>query len=168
MPPRTFSVLPEEEVDEDLRAAISAMLPPRWMRSPARRARAWTQQPPSLRVIGRSNGAVVAHAGLCVIRPEAPRVVGISDLAVAPECRRQGLGAELMKLADGALAGAEAEVALLASSEPTVRRVFLSLGYRPCRHEELFFRRGDIVCRNETWLVCSPVQLRGVEIVGDV
>jgi predicted N-acetyltransferase YhbS len=140
--PCTFSVVREDELDEDLRAAISALFPRKWARSPARRARAWTQQPPTLRVVGRRDGAVVAHAGLCVIRPQAPRVVGISDLAVAPERRRQGIGTDLMRLADGALAEAGAEVSLLGSSKPTVRRVFLSLGYRPCGPGELFFRRG--------------------------
>jgi predicted N-acetyltransferase YhbS len=160
--------LREDEIDADLRSAISALFPRKWTRSPARRARAWTQQPPILRVVGRSDGAVVANAGLCVIRREAPRVVGISDLAVAVDCRRRGIGTGLIKRADRALTDTDAEVALLASSEPTVRRVFLSLGYRPCEPEEVFFRRRDIVCRNATWLVRSAMPLHGVEIAGDV
>lgn len=162
-----YSRIGEHELRPEDRVQLASLLLPRWLARPGVRERAWTQREPLARIVA-SLDRLIGQAAVCLLRPSDPCVLGIGDLVVASDFRRRGVGSTLVREAVGLAGGQGADVIVVASRDPTVRRVSEVLGFRPCRPHELIFRQGDLLSWNETWLIRGADGLDLVEIAGDV
>jgi predicted N-acetyltransferase YhbS len=158
----------ESDVDPNLRVRLVALFPRNWLSSPERAERAWTQQPPVVRIVASTAVEPVGQASVCALREEPPLVFGVGDVVVAEDWRRKGIGRRILELAVATADEVKADVIVVASRDSGVRRILSDLGFRNARPHELVFRRGDLVCWNETWMVRSRVTHDLLEIQGDV
>jgi predicted N-acetyltransferase YhbS len=162
-----YARLEERNLQPDQRRELSGLFPAAWLARPGVGQRGWTQQAPVARVVAML-GVPIGQASVCVVRESDPKVLGISDLVVAPAYQRLGVGSSIVREAVAVARDHHADAVLVASRHCTVRSVLTSLGFRVCRPHEFVFRRGDLVSWNETWLVLSHEVRDLVEILGDV
>ncbi|AMM19129.1 hypothetical protein AX769_01995 [Frondihabitans sp. PAMC 28766] len=121
-----FTTVAEGSLTLDDHEAITAMLArafadySHWYQG----ARSWAGMQPELRIVARSGDVVVAHAGVrrlfVTVGDQEIVVACVGMVAVSPILQGTGLGGQLMRLVDAALAHLEVSFGVLETGEQTV------------------------------------------------
>lgn len=109
-PSPTFSTIPEGRLTLEDHEAVAALLArafpsyDHWYAG----ARSWAGMQPEMRVVARRGDVVLAHAGLrrqfVTVGETDLLVTAVGMVAVSPEAQGSGLGGELLRQVDAALA----------------------------------------------------------------
>ena len=137
--PPTWSTRWETSLDAAEHAELARLLAAGFPATPSfAPTRSWAGARPELRVLGRQDGEVVAHAGV-ILRflraPESGARVLVGDVglvAVCPGRRGEGLGAGLMRATAAALADLEVPFGFL-TCDPDVRPFYERCGWTSLR-----------------------------------
>jgi GNAT superfamily N-acetyltransferase len=154
-----YLVVDEDGIGSDLRQGLAVLLSAILDDGERYRRRAWRTLRPAFRVVAlQADGEPVGQAS-CFSVPTRPpiRLVGVGDVAVAPEHRRR----RVARTACG-LAVQEAwrlyAAAILLKTKP-LRTVFADLGFEPATDGPFFYLENGMRATHPDWMAACATEL---------
>jgi GNAT superfamily N-acetyltransferase len=138
-------VIEERELSRAQRASSFDLFPEHWQQfgcnSPER---GWTQLPPAWRVLVLdSRHGLLGQAGLVLVSV-GDAVIGVSDVVVATQARREGVASKILETACR-FADEQEHALMIDAGDEWLRRVLGRLGFESVTDQAVLFRAGERV-----------------------
>jgi GNAT superfamily N-acetyltransferase len=160
-----YLVVAEDGLELELRHGLAMLLAATLDDGEVYRRRAWRTLRPTFRVIAlQSDGEPVGQASCFSIPTRPPiRLIGLGDVAVAPEHRRRQVARTLCGLAVQEAWRLHA-AAILLKTKP-LRTVFAALGFEPATEGPFFYLEHGRRTTHPDWMAAFAVDVpRRVEL----
>jgi GNAT superfamily N-acetyltransferase len=156
--PYRFLIVGEDGVERALRGGLATLLAATLDDGERYLRRAWRTLRPTFRVIALEEGEPVGQASCFWVpcRPATP-LLGLGDVAVAPDHRRRGVARTLCALAteEGWRLHASA---MLAKTKP-LRAVLGDLGFEPVTNGRFFYLEDGARTAHPDWMAAIRIEL---------
>jgi GNAT superfamily N-acetyltransferase len=154
-----YLVVDEDGIDSDLRQGLAILLAAILDDGERYRRRAWRTLRPAYRVVAlQADGEPIGQASGFLVPCRPPiRLVGLGDVAVAPDHRRRNVARTLCAIAVNEAWRLHASAVLL-KTKP-LRTVFRDLGFEPATDCRFFFREFGASTVHPDWMAAVREQL---------
>lgn len=127
----------------------------------------WTQIRPAARLVWLEDDTVIGQVSLVHLSPDNHRVLGISDLLVRRERRREGIGRLLLEAAVNESDQRQATALMAAVVLPYLFTLLPQLGFYRTRRFDVYYQTGDSCHWSNQWFLRGALPSQNYRIVGD-